>query len=101
MRAVVALCLAAVGTYAIRLGSVRAFGSRPVPPVAARVLRHAAIGIMSSLAISSLPGSGSTAALTAAAVAGAAAVVVAAQRLGNMAAVMAIGVAVYGIIERI
>lgn len=99
MTAVAGLCLAAVGTYAMRLGSVRLFGSRPVPTVPARLLRHAALGIMASLAVASLPGSASAGGVTAAGVAGVAAVVVAARRSTDITVIMAVGVAAYALVD--
>lgn len=102
MNAIAGLCLAAVGTYAMRLGSVRLFGSRPVPARAARVLRHAALAVMASLAVASLPGTGGAGGgVTAAGVAGAAAVVVASRRSTAIAVIMAIGVATYALVDLI
>lgn len=98
MSAIVGLCLASVGTYAMRIGSVRLFGSRPLPAAATRILRHAALGVMASLAISSLTDPGGAGGVTAAGLAGVAAVVVASRRCGDLTTVMAVGVAAYALV---
>jgi branched-subunit amino acid transport protein len=95
--AAVALGLASVATYAIRVGSVRAFDRRHLPPIAGRVLRHAALGIMASLVITTLPASSAAGGIGAASAAGLAASTVTARRTNNMTLIMLAGIAAYSL----
>jgi branched-subunit amino acid transport protein len=89
----VALIITAAGTFAIRTGSVQAFQERAMSPVVTRVLRHAALAILASLAVSSLPSAAGG--IEAPSLVGLVATVVAARRFSNLAVVMAVGIAAY------
>ena len=90
---VAGLLLATCGTYGIRLVGVHVFLRRSVPPAAERILRHAALGILASLALTSVTGAGDAAAMTLPTAVGLGATVIAARRYGNLAAVMLLGIA--------
>jgi branched-subunit amino acid transport protein len=90
-----ALVLAGIGTFALRFGSVRSFEERTMRPVVTRMLRHAALAILASLAITNLPHATAADGPTAASIIGLAVTVVAARRLSNLTAIMAIGIGAY------
>jgi branched-subunit amino acid transport protein len=95
--AIVALGLASIATYAIRVGSVGAFQLRQLPPTAGLILRHAALGIMASLVITTLPSSSALGGIGAASAAGLLASTGAARRTGNLTLIMLVGVAAFSI----
>jgi branched-subunit amino acid transport protein len=99
--AIVALGLASIATYAIRVGSVGAFQLRQLPPTAGLVLRHAALGIMASLVITTLPAPASSGGIGAAGAAGLVASIAAARRTGNLTLIMLVGVVAYSVAQTV
>lgn len=98
MRWLFAIGLATAATYALRLGSVWAFGTRELPPVVGRSLRHAAIGLLSVLVVVNLPADGRGGGGPAMVV-GLAMAVAAARRWENPVAVMAPAIAAYWVVQ--
>lgn len=96
-----ALLLAATGTYLLRVGSVVAFTARPLAPTVSVILRHAALAVMGSIAVASLPGEGPAAVSDLPNVAGIVAAVVAARRGRSTVTVIGIAVAVSLLLEHI
>jgi branched-subunit amino acid transport protein len=68
--ALVALAVASLATYGIRIGAVVAVGARPLPARVERALRHAAIAVLATFVMSGFVGRDGVGALTAAAVVG-------------------------------
>jgi branched-subunit amino acid transport protein len=99
MSPVLALALAGASTYVLRAGSVRMFNSTEVPLRVDRALRHAAVGVMATLIVTSLASRPSIGALTAPEVAGLLVAVVAARRTTNTTVVMAAGLTAYVIVD--
>lgn len=91
---IIALLAATAGTYALRAGSVRAFSGRDLPAGVDRMLRHAAIAVMSAIAVASLP-AGGVSGWTVATAFGIGVAIVLALRYSNIAAVTAAGVLAY------
>jgi branched-subunit amino acid transport protein len=90
-----ALALASAGTYSLRLGSTRLVGERGLPSAAERMLRFAAVGLMSTLVISNLPDEGIRG-LSLATVCGLTAGVVTARLRPNTTLVTLVAVVTYG-----
>lgn len=88
MTAYVALLLASVGTYAVRVGSVVLAGRRPLSTRTHEALRHAALAMLVALAVAGVPrGDGGPAVRPEVGVALVAAAVIA-RRTGNVALVV-------------
>lgn len=97
--AVAGLLLATGGTYLLRYASVRSFSSRTLDARVAAVLRHAALGIMASLVIASLPADHGPPLTDVASLTGLTVGLVASRRLTNVSAVVALGVAGYATVR--
>ena len=95
--AVAGLLVATAGTYLTRYASVRSFSNRSLDARVAAVLRHAALGIMASLVIASLPAGDGAPLTDVAALAGLGVGIVASRRLTNVSVVVALGVAGYAL----
>ena len=92
MNAAAALLVAALGTFALRQISVRLLAHRELPPAVGVILRHAALGVMAALVVSSSPSAGPLGVPSPAAVAGVAATAIVARRARKLAAAIAIGI---------
>jgi branched-subunit amino acid transport protein len=92
MNAAAALLAASLGTFAIRQVSVRVLAHRALSPAIGIALRHAALGVMAALVVSSSPSAGRLGVPSPAAVAGIAASAVVARSTRNIAASTAMGI---------
>jgi branched-subunit amino acid transport protein len=93
-----ALVVAAVGTYVLRFSSVHIGANRALPAEIDTALRYAALAILASLVIAGLPDNGeSTPIADPATACGLIAGVVAARLVRNVAATIAISIAVYAV----
>lgn len=96
MSSAVALALAAIGTFAIRYGSVRLGARRALSIRTTLALRHAAVGVLALLAVGSAPASRTGGAPAASAIAVVVTTVVA-RRSRSMTATMAAGIGAYAL----
>lgn len=88
-----ALVLASAGTFAIRFASSAGLGALQLSVRGQRILRHAAIGILAAMAVSTLPADATGSAIPS--VVALAATGLALTRTKNLAVAMAVGVAGY------
>jgi len=101
MTSFAALLVAALGTYALRSGSVPAFTTRTLQDRNAVLLRHAALAIMASLTIASLPGPAGNPQVTLASSTALAVAVLVARRVSDTTAIIGLAVAAYTLVNLI
>jgi branched-subunit amino acid transport protein len=95
MNAVVALAIATLGTFALRSLSVRVFSTRELDPGSGLALRYAALSIIASLVVQSLPDHGDPSVVHVPVLAGTAVAVVAGRCVRNITGVIVLAVATY------